>query len=337
MTSRSNINENEPPQQAPRPAVDRSSDEARSSSPTPEAAAASPRISIPRGDDDDDAPEPPQQTAARYEEMEEAMKELANIPRHEVPMPATPAQIGAACEAIVDEEEALIDALKNKGVGPELFDEESLMSPFQVESDIDASKSRETMLPSDGVEDGGDRLPQNTDATTSPATPTVENQGQPVPRRSLYLPRLVTRPHSLRDDDTSMPPPSATLEATLVQGAEATLIEPVHAIPIRITWWKKYQRYIVGGMCLLLIGLAVVVGVSLGSDASPPSFSPLNSDNTSSVAPSVKVSIPINHNELFSDCCCMNPQQSTIICFCTISYVFAVLLPRQGFTQVCSR
>jgi hypothetical protein len=260
--------------------------------------------------------------------MEEAMKELANIPRHEVPMPATPAQIGAACEAIVDEEEG-IDALKNKGGGPELIDEESPMPPFQVESDIDASKSRETMLPSDGVEDAGDRLPQNTDATTSTATPTV-NQGQPVPRRSRYLPYLVTRPYSLRDDDTSMPPPSTTLEATLVQGAEATLIEPVHAVPIRITWWKKYQRYIVGGMCLLLIGLAVVVGVSLGSDASPPSFSPLNSDNTSSVAPSVdQRSSP---SSKVSTCCCQH--------YCllsTISYVFVVLLPRQGFTQVCSR
>ena len=43
--------------------------------------------------------------------------------------------------------------------------------------------------------------------------------------------------------------------------------EPVYeAIPL--TWWQKNTRHIIGGTCLLVIGAAVAVGVSLGSNGS---------------------------------------------------------------------
>ena len=49
-------------------------------------------------------------------------------------------------------------------------------------------------------------------------------------------------------------------------------IEPVYdAIQVRMSLWKKFRRYIFGGMCLLLCGLAVAVGVSLQPSTSPSS------------------------------------------------------------------
>ena len=49
---------------------------------------------------------------------------------------------------------------------------------------------------------------------------------------------------------------------------EATVIPYCHAIQVQVTCWQKYQRYIFGGMCLLLIGAAVAIGVLLGSNNS---------------------------------------------------------------------
>ena len=45
----------------------------------------------------------------------------------------------------------------------------------------------------------------------------------------------------------------------------------VDAIPMQMTWWQRYQRLIIGGMCLLLVGSAVAVGVSLASENSADS------------------------------------------------------------------
>ena len=57
------------------------------------------------------------------------------------------------------------------------------------------------------------------------------------------------------------------VEATLVE--EEPEVPIIDAIPMQeVTWCKKYQRCIVGGMCVLLIGLAVTVGVLLGSNDS---------------------------------------------------------------------
>ena len=81
---------------------------------------------------------------------------------------------------------------------------------------------------------------------------------------------------------TSIRPPGETAEqpvpmfhevvATLVEEEEPTSIPIIDAIPMQeVSWWQKHQRYIFGGMCILLIGLAVVVGVSLGSNNSTSS------------------------------------------------------------------
>lgn len=213
------------------------------------------------------APEPPHQTAARYERVEDEMKNPIELVDDEAPV--HPSQIDddrKKRSESIDHDDALLPL------------EHVVARTFKDESAAAAPPASRTRLPG--------RVHPHPPSDGRPLHSTVIES--PVPslpfslRGSRNRPHLMARP--LPRHDTRAPSSSSALplEATLVQDTEAILIEPVHAVPVQMTRWKRYRRYIIGIMCVLLIGLAAVVGVSLGSDTD--SAPPITSNSRSEVS-----------------------------------------------------
>ena len=307
-------NEEEPPQ----PAGERSPS---SDTPAPSSdVAATPRISIPHGTDDDDAPEPPTQTAARHEHMD--------------------------------------DAMKNKGCGPESIDDEEapIVPPSQVDGDDNAEKKPETIdddapLPPDHT--AGGTLHKEADSSrhinriirqgAADRSSSDEEESRMNPRtatlRRLFEFRSTP---SRRDNDQVAPNEERDSEiravawrvpddieavedryevAQVAERDEEGSIEPVYdAIPMEMTRWQKYRRYVIGGMCALLIGMAVAVGVSLGANSSAdgnelkesvgfvsPTIKPSSVAPSQSLRPTLQPSSPPSSSKVSINgiiCCC---------------------------------
>ena len=132
--------------------------------PTPPPATSAATTSLENPSDDDDAPVPPAQTAATYEEMEDAIKEsIENTQSDDAPL--RPTQIAAAYEEI---DNAMNDATTNTNKGkPEIIEDGDAPLPAAMKSeeifevneslyDNDASKKPPTSLTNQGLRQGQD-------------------------------------------------------------------------------------------------------------------------------------------------------------------------------------
>ena len=172
----------------------------------------------------------------------------------------TPAVPFNAAAAINDDEikRAAAEAAPPMRQGDAPNDVESVTSPPEDE-EVEYARSRQRrsfIFRSNPTARGNDRNTPNSGQQQAAATVI-----RPPP------PSMLPTPNN-NDDETSTPsvPMFHEVEATLVE--EEPEIPIYDAIPFsapRVTWWQK-KRYIIGGMCLLLVGMAVVVGVWLGSN-----------------------------------------------------------------------
>eukprot|EP00579_Thalassiosira_antarctica_P003581 CAMPEP_0201903240 /NCGR_PEP_ID=MMETSP0902-20130614/55373_1 /ASSEMBLY_ACC=CAM_ASM_000551 /TAXON_ID=420261 /ORGANISM="Thalassiosira antarctica, Strain CCMP982" /LENGTH=322 /DNA_ID=CAMNT_0048437277 /DNA_START=268 /DNA_END=1233 /DNA_ORIENTATION=- len=231
--------------------------------PTPPLAASAATSSLENvpGDDDDDAPVPPAQTAAAYEEMEDAIKESIKITQSDDDAPLPPTQIAAAYEEI---DSAMNGATKTAKRKPELIEDDDAPLPAAMKSEeiVDVNESS---YENDGPKKppaslANRRLWQGQDDAAVPLSSPVPQVGHGQvlrpPPRSILVPnrnesRTSSAPTESRTSRTNQimqaarailrPPPQTMLprnndsdntssapmlEATLVQGVEATLIVP---------------------------------------------------------------------------------------------------------------
>ena len=206
--------------------------------------------------------------------------------------PLTPHQIGARYERQGSKNE---EGEKLEETG----DEEAPLPPDLVHGE-DGIKSAGAEYQGRNVprpSSDGNQLPTISD---NQSRSRISQHQRTAVRTTTIRPPTPPRPNETGDDVVNAQPrPPPTLEATLVQGAEATLIEPVHAIAIQVEddessdgsvqlllpWWKKYQRFIWGTLGLLVAGLAIaVVAITLRPNenaaassvsSTSPTFSPL--------------------------------------------------------------
>lgn len=127
------------------------------------------------------------------------------------------------------------------------------------------------------------------------------------PSDSVQL--LHTAAQAPPSDGETVSPSMPTLEATLVQGAEATLIpnDPVYdAVPIQPrSWSKRHINYFIGCVGLLAVSLATALGFSLGSTNGNES-----SESMRSVLPSMRPSLSPSPSQVPSSRPSFRPSKS---------------------------
>ena len=315
-SSRSSNNDGntEPPQQA------RSSSSSAVPAVAPEpsssvgaaATTAPPTLEIPSGSDD--APLTPHQIAARYERQgvktePEEKTELADD--EEAPLP--PAQIDANAKRNED-----TDHPERGGTSPSNFmgtaavNELTPPRPFNpaaVVGDDDALKKAAAAAPpaaqTEPPIDQRIRRPSTMDEEESIMIPPEDDEVgiatsrqrdsfelRSTPNRRVNAQRPPTRTREERGSEIRVVAWAVTDDTETDEERdeeEEPTIPLYHAIQVQVTWWKKFRRYIIGGMSLLLIGMAVVIGVLVGRSEPESSQSTLQPSSPPSPA---KVSTP---------------------------------------------
>ena len=209
--------------------------------------------------DGDNAPVPPAPIAAAYDKMEEAIKEsIQNTPSDDFAL-LHPTQIAAAHEEMNDETHG---AQKKPEVIYE--DEEALMPAASVAATSHEEDVEPFTVPTAPTESRMSR------ATNQMENPPNSGQHQAavatMPRPQLILPIYDSR-------KPSAPP----LEATLVQGVEATLIvsNNVPDIPIynavqfqkELRWCKRHQKSLIFRLVLVSSVALAITATLLASQS----------------------------------------------------------------------
>ena len=226
------------------------------------------RLQLDRIGADDDAPEPPSLTAARHEQMDDALKNKGGGPElADEEAPANPLPQGYN----IDEE---MGSEENAQKRPELFDENDTPMPDEhaatLHEIVDAKK----------VTQGQPSTVQRGSASSpSSSFPPFSQRGNI--RRVLPSANTSYRQPTGASEETSSTQPPA-LEATLVQSVEATLLVENQPSPVYVAtqvqedgsqsdeeplpWWEENQKYIFTGLVVLVFGLmAAVIGALVGS------------------------------------------------------------------------